>query len=91
MILRWRGPNDNSINTKSYLENSEGVATTYKSRVHIDVTLDDSHRWKEVDFSVRFNTSAGFSPWSNWVSVSSASNGKFVCGLVNYICKVKIT
>ncbi|XP_065905519.1 uncharacterized protein [Dysidea avara] len=74
MILRWSTPNDDSIYTKSYLENSAGVATTYDQLVHIDVTLDDLHRWKDVDFSVSFNTSAGFSPWSDSVRVSKVSN-----------------
>ena len=84
MILRWSTPNDDSIYTKSYLENSAGVATTYDQLVHIDVTLDDLHRWKDVDFSVSFNTSAGFSPWSDSVRVSKVSNRKIIVCVYTY-------
>jgi len=82
MFLKWRRPNEDSVTTKSYLENSNDVETTFNHLVTIDVTLDNLHRWKEVDFSVSFNTSAGLSPWSNWVSISGASNGKCVCACV---------
>jgi len=75
IFLKWKGPNEDSVTTKSYLENSNDVEITFINH-RVTITLDDSHRWKEVDFSVSFNTSAGLSPWSNWVSVSGASNGK---------------
>ena len=76
MIVKWRGLHDSSINTKTYLESSDGVTTTYDLRVSIDFMLDNKNRWKGVNFSVAYNTSAGYSPYSKWFGVSGASNGK---------------
>ena len=83
VLVKWKGSDDIIEHLRSF---DTADVLGYVGHGSIKLRVDDTYLWKAVNVAVSFDTIVGSSPWSEWHSISSATNSKLLLIYIIIIC-----